>query len=257
MPQIAQFLVPELLFAYLMVLCRVGSVFVMLPGFGEVFISPRIRLSLAVLVSFVMYPLVKPLLPAMPPSAYGLFALIFKEVLIGLFIGTFARMILVCLEVGGMIISTQMGVSAAVMFNPVLATQGSLLSVLLTMAGIQAMFLTDMHHMFFYAMQNSYAIFPPMDAAPIEQISDSFSKIVSQSFKVAVQLSAPFLILGVVFFVGMGLLSRLMPQMQIFFVAMPLQILLGLVLVSLCFSTLILFYLDFFQEAMNLLLAGG
>ncbi|TAH37586.1 MAG: flagellar type III secretion system protein FliR [Alphaproteobacteria bacterium] len=251
MPQIAQLLVPELLFAFLLVLTRLGGVFLMLPGFGEVFISPRIRICLAVLVSFTMFPLVRDGLPPLPPDVYGLVMLVAHEALIGLFIGVFSRIVLSCLEVGGMIISTQMGISAAVMFNPVLATQGSLISVFLTLAGIEMMFLTDLHHLFFHAMQDSYQIFPATGALPLEDMSQTFSQIVSKSFKIAVQLSAPFLVLGVVFFVGMGLLARLMPQMQVFFIAMPLQILLGLLLVSISFSAMLILYLDFFNESLT------
>ncbi len=251
MPQIAQLLVPELLFAFLLVLTRLGGMFMMLPGFGEVFISPRIRLGLAVLVSFAMFPLVKNGLPPLPPDAYGMTSLIVREALIGAFIGAFTRVVLTCLEVGGMVISTQMGISAAVMFNPVLATQGSLISVFLTLAGIEMMFLTDLHHLFFYAMQDSYQIFPPGGAMPVEEMSQTFSQVVNRSFKIAVQISAPFLVLGVVFFVGMGLLARLMPQMQVFFIAMPLQILLGLLLISVSFSAMLLLYLDFFNDSMS------
>ncbi len=256
MQQIAQFLVPDLLFAYLLIITRIGAVMVMLPGIGEVYISPRIRIAFAAMVSLAFFPILKQYLPALPENTYKLVMLVFHEAMIGLFIGAVTRMVLTCLEVGGMIISSQMGISAAVMFNPVMATQGSLISVFLTLAGIEMMFLTDLHHLFFYAMRDSYQIFPAMQPLPFEDMSDTISKIAAQTFKIAVQMSAPFLVLGIVFFVGMGLLSRLMPQMQIFFITIPLQILLGLLLFSVAFSGVMIMYLDFMNDALTPFVLG-
>lgn len=258
MQELLNTILPQAVFAYLLILTRLGSIMVLLPGIGEVYISPRIRMGLAVIVSFAFFPLLSGYAPSIPETVPQLVFIILAEAIVGLFIGIVCRIILTSLEIAGMVISTQMGVSAAVMFNPVLATQGSLISVLLTLAGIEMMFLMDMHHLYFYAMQDSYQLFPVNRPIPFEDMSASISKIVSETFRIAVQMSAPFLVMGIVFFTGMGLLSRLMPQMQIFFIAMPVQIMLGLILLSVSVSAILLLYLDFFTAAFrSTFLVGG
>ncbi len=222
-----------------------------MPGVGEAFISARIRIAFAALVTFALVPWLGPAMPVLPENAMVMVGQILHEILIGILIGTVARLIVSALEIGGMIISTQMGISAAVMFNPVMATQGSLISVFLSLAGLKILFLTNTHHLFFYALRDSYALFPPQEVLPIDAITNSVVQTVSASFRIAVQISAPFLVLGVVFFVGLGLLSRLMPAIQIFFIALPLQIILGLVLLGLSFSAIMMLFLQQLSESIG------
>ena len=250
--------VPDMIYAYLLILTRVGGTLMVLPGFGETFVSPRIRIAFAALLGFVLLPVLKPVLPSVPANAYAMVVAVVHEAIIGIFLGIFARILLASLEIGGMIIASQMGISAATLFNPVLATQGSLISVFLTLAGIEIMFITDVHHLFFYAMRDSYVTFPATMSVPLSDISDSIARVVNDSFRLAVQISAPFLVLATIFFVGMGLLSRLMPQMQIFFIAMPIQILLGLLLFSASFSAMLLLYIEYMNSAVSThFLVGG
>ncbi len=256
MQQYLSDLAPALIFAYMLVFCRIGAIFMLLPGFGEVYVSPKTRLSFALLVSLIILPLVESTLPPLQQNPVAMALLDSKGVVVGLFIGAFTRIILACLEVAGMIISSQMGVSAAMMFNPVMGTQGSLISVFLTLAGLQVMFLTDAHHLFFQGMVSIYSIFPPTEALPTEDFLAVISRAVAQSFFVGLQMSAPFLVLGVIFFVGMGLLSRLMPQMQVFFIALPLQIILGLLLLAGCIGAILSWYMQFFQNSLAVI-AGG
>lgn len=251
MADLADVLIPQWVYAYILLLCRLGALFMLMPGVGEVFISARIRITFAALVTFALIPWLGPLMPALPGNALVMIGQALHEILIGILMGTIARLIVAALEIGGMIISTQMGISAAVMFNPVLATQGSLISVFLTLAGLKIIFITNLHHVFFYALRDSYVLFPPTAELPIGAMTEGVTQAVSDSFRIAVQISSPFLVLGVVFFVGLGLLSRLMPQIQIFFIALPLQIILGLVLLGLSFSAIMMLFLQQMSESMG------
>jgi flagellar biosynthesis protein FliR len=249
--QLSADILPQMVYAYILLLCRLGSMIMLLPGIGEAFISARIRISFAALVCFALFPLLQPDMPPVPAAVPVMVGQILHEILIGLMIGILTRMVLATLEVSGMIISTQMGISAAVMFNPVMATQGSLISVFLTLAGLKMIFITNTHHLFFYAMRDSYGLFPVNGELPIPAMTETVAHTVSEMFRIAVQMSAPFLVLGMVFFVGLGLLSRLMPQIQIFFIALPLQIILGLVLVSLSLSAVMMLMLEFMRETLT------
>ena len=79
----------------------------------------------------------------------------------------------------------------------------------------------------------------------------------SGAFVIAVKVAAPLLVIGFLFYVGIGLLARLMPAMQVFFVALPLQMVLGFWILMVGMSTMMLWYLEFFEERVTGMFPGG
>ena len=118
-------------FALLLIFARVGSAMVLLPGIGENYVSPRERLLLAGAIAIVVAPVLAPRLPPQPGSPVTLLLLLGGEIGVGLFIGTVARITFTALEVAGTIISLQIGLATASVFNPLISDQGSLISVLM------------------------------------------------------------------------------------------------------------------------------
>src|SRR5690349_1708189 len=96
-------------FALVLIFARLGSAFMLLPGFGDTQVSPRIRLLLALALAFVLLPVLKPLLPALPRNAAGLFVLMALETFIGVFLGTVTRMLTASLEIAGQFLSQVVG----------------------------------------------------------------------------------------------------------------------------------------------------
>lgn len=244
---LAQYL-PVQVYVVLMVVSRVGSAMILLPGIGETFIPVRVRLLLAMLIAIVAAPVVRDSLPPEPPTAFGLFALIVGEVIIGLYFGLVARMLLLTLDTAGRIISFSVGLAAAQIFNPSISDQGSLLGLLFTTLAIVVMFASDVHHLMIRGVIDSYSLFGAGTAIPIADMSRAITEVVGVSFKVAVQFSAPFMVLSLLFFVSLGVLSRLMPQLQIFFIGLPVQILVGLSIVSLILGALMSLFLEYYVD---------
>ena len=81
-------------------------------------------------------------------------------------------------------------------------------------------------------------------------MADVVARTVNTAFNTGVRMSAPFIVVGLLVYIGFGLLGRLMPQIQVFFLALPLQILLSLITLSLVFSAAILFWLASYEEEM-------
>jgi len=106
-------LLPEQAFTLLLVFVRIGTALMLLPGFGESYISPRIRLLVALTLTVVVQPALPAVFPALPESAMALFLLIFGEAFIGLFIGSVARLLMAALSIGGMMIATVTGLANA------------------------------------------------------------------------------------------------------------------------------------------------
>jgi flagellar biosynthetic protein FliR len=154
------------------------------------------------------------------------------------------------LDLAGTIISFQIGLSAATIFNPALQTSGTLPSVLLSLGGLLAIFETNLHHMLLEGVVDSYSLFRPTDPLPIGDLSDTVVRLVSTSFKVGLQLSMPFIVLSLLFTFALGLISRLMPALQIFFVSVPAQLVGGMLVMIVALSAIMSTFLTYFHETL-------
>jgi flagellar biosynthesis protein FliR len=244
-------LLPANIFAALLVFSRVGSALMLLPGFGDLYVPQRWRLLLGGGLSLLVAAAIAPDLPPLPAQPVQLIALLFSEIVIGLFLGTIARMLLAALETAGGIVSMQLGLSSAQVFNPAMQQQSVITGTLMVTLGVLLIFLTDTHHLLLRAVVDSYALFAPGRLPPVEDLSAAVTRIVAVSFKLGLELAAPFVVGGTLFFAAMGLLARLMPQFQVFFVVVPLQIALGLALFGLTLAAVMHWFLEGFTGTLG------
>ena len=121
------------------------------------------------------------------------------------------------------------------------------------MLGITLIFATDLHYLVIAALNDSYAIFKPGEIPVMGDVANLLSTTVAGAFRVGVQLSAPFLVFGLLFNLGLGVLSRLMPQMQVFFVGMPLSILVGFLILFLVIGAIMTTFLSYTENVLRIL----
>ena len=180
MQSVEEFLVTGV-FAFLLIFVRLGTALMIMPGIRDSFVSTNIRLLMALAMSFVLMPIVQTYMPSPIPAFPILISLIMMEFVIGLFIGTIARILMAALDTAGMVISMTSGLANAQVFNPSLATQGSIAGAFLSMTGVVLLFVTNMHHMLIYGLVESYQMFP-VGAVPD---SGSMAELVSRAFSSA------------------------------------------------------------------------
>src|SRR6202007_397455 len=125
--------------------------------------------------------------------------------------------------------------------------QGLLVGNFLTVLGITLIFATDLHHLVIAAMNDSYKIFQPGELPLIGDAAQHVTRVIATAFRIGIQLAAPFLVFGLLFNLGLGVLSRLMPQMQVFFIGLPLSILLGLLLLLLVIGAMMGTFVSYIQ----------
>ncbi|MBP2303033.1 flagellar biosynthetic protein FliR [Azospirillum picis] len=243
-----QQLLGDQIFVWMMVFLRVGTAFSVMPTVGDAFVPTRARLLFALAVSVVVAPVIRPQLPAMPDSPFQLMVLAAGEMAVGIFLGTMARLLMGALEVAGTIISLQTGLSNAQIFNPALATAGSLPGALMGWLGLLLLFATDLHHLLIMAVVDSYATFLPGAPIPIDDMANVIGQLVSKSFLLGVQMSAPFIITGMLFALALGLLNKLAPQVQVFQLFTSVQVLLGLFMFALTLGAMMMFWLSRFES---------
>lgn len=243
-------------FAFLLVFVRLGTACMIMPGVGDSLTPNSIRLYIALGLSLVLMPVVRPHLPVHVPGGMMLFALLASEFIIGLFLGTTARILITALDTAGMLISTSSGLGSAQMLNPAFATQGSIIGAFLSVTGVLIFFASNMHQFLFQAIVSSYALFPVGEIPNTGDLLEIVSRIVSIAFAAGVSIAGPFLVLAVLVYVWMGVLSRLMPAIQVFLIAVPLQIIVSLLALALTISAIFLYWLTTFRDGMTFALTG-
>ena len=156
--------------------------------------------------------------------------------MIGAMLGVTARLTISVLEVAGSVIAQQLGLGFVTAVDPTQGEQGMIVGNFLTLLGITLFFATDMHHLVIAAL---------------------ITKMVAGAFRIGIQLSAPFIVFGLLFNIGLGILARLMPQMQVFFVGLPLSILIGLLFLLLLLGAMMSFFLDYAGGVLHALTPHG
>lgn len=232
---------------------RVGTMVMVLPAIGEAMIPPRARLAFALALTLVMAPVVGHLYPAVPASDVARLAgLLLTEVIIGLAVGLIVRMMLGAVQVAGNVIATQTGLAFSQTFDASQGTQSALLSIFLSLLAVTLIFATELHHVLIAGIEHSFALFPPGKMPSTADFMKLAIETVSGLFTTGLQMSAPFVVFGVILYAAAGVISRMMPQLQVFFIAMPLNILAGFVILGLSLSTMMLWFLEAFQTQAQL-----
>jgi flagellar biosynthesis protein FliR len=236
---------PALGAAFLLVFARTGTMIMLLPGIGEQGISPRMRLTVALILAAVLVPLHRADYHLVTSTLGPAIVMVIEEIIIGAVLGLSARLTISALDVAGSLIAQALGLGFVTAVDPSQGEQGVIISNFLTMLAITLFFATDMHHLVLAALNDSYTLFAPGEVPATGDVAALVTKTVSGAFRVGVQLSAPFLVFGLVFNIGLGVLSRLMPAMQVYFLAMPLSILGGFLFLVVVLGAMMGMFLDY------------
>jgi flagellar biosynthesis protein FliR len=234
-------------FTIALLFARVGAMVMLLPGFGEATIPPRVRLAFALMLSVALAPVIGASLPRAPAALGASMSLLMGELIVGLMIGSVARILMAALSTAGQIVGLETGLSFAQMTDPTQGQAGQVVSIFLGVMGIAMVFATGLHHQFIMAIVGSYQMFAPGGSIRMDDAAEYAIRATGDSFRIGVQIAAPLMLAGLVFRIGLGVLNRLIPQVQVFFVAMPINVLGGFVIFALALSAGVLVWLDRLQ----------
>src|SRR5579859_4068636 len=240
-------LLPALAAAFILMFARIGAMVMLLPGLGESSIPVRIKLAIALLLTLIMLPLHRAAYHVDMTSITALLVLMVHEIVLG----ATARVTLSALQVAGSIIAQQMGLGFVTSVDPTQGQQGLLIGNFLTMLGITMLFASDSHYLVIAALDYSYKVFSPGETMASGDVAALATRAFAAAFKIGLQLSAPFLVFGLVFNIGLGVLARLMPQMQVYFVGVPLSIFAGFLILALVLTAMMGTFMDYFIHVMH------
>jgi flagellar biosynthetic protein FliR len=223
---------PDLGAFFMIVFARVGTLVMLLPALGERFFPVRVRLLLALFLTFALLPAVRPLFPASLNQLGLVLSLLGFELAIGLIIGLCGRLVVASLQTAGNFVAQSLGLAFAETIDPTQGGQAAAIGNFLTLLGVTLLFATDAHHVVIAAIHGSYTALPPGLSVPTGDAATLAIATMAKGFSVAVQIAAPFIAFGIVFNLGLGVLARLMPQLQVFFLGVPATILIGFVVLA-------------------------
>jgi len=244
------------IFQFMMIFARIGSGVALLPGFGEAYVPVRVRLAFALMLSLALMPMLSDRVPVLPAELDRFVVYLTSEIGIGLFFGSLCRIILMAILSAGNIIALQTGIANALSVDPSTAQQAAVTGNFLMAVTLVLIFATGLDHTTLKAMVATYDVLPPGKLPPLGDFATLGARTVADSFTLALQMSAPFLVYGLVFTAAMGVLARLMPTLQVFFVAIPAQLLIGLALLAITLSTMMIWFLDSYQRQLAPFLGG-
>jgi flagellar biosynthetic protein FliR len=239
--------------AFFIVFARVGAVLMLLPVFGEDAIPGRIRLFIAFALSFALYGLIGEPARAAVQAGAVLPAILVTELITGLAMGMIVKILFFAISMAGSLMSLQIGMSSAVIFDPSQSGQAPILSKLVGLVAALACMGMQVHHLWLGAIVHSYQTFPIGGMPPMHDFAELAVEAIGRSMTLGISLAAPFLVYGIVFNVALGLAARVAPAIQVFFIAQPLNLLLGLALVITTIGTM----LTVFTQTMGDVLQKG
>ena len=249
------FLSPQVI-GFFLVFARVGAMVMLLPALGDEQVPARVRLAIALGLALVIMPLVMLQMPRTPQTLLGVGGLLVQEVVIGLMIGAAARLIMSALQIAGTIIGMQSGLAIAMAFDPASGVQSAVPARLLAVLAVVMIFALNLHHLLIGGIVRSYVTFSPGDGLMVADFAQLATQLVAQSCALGVQLAAPFLVYGIIFNLGLGILSRLVPTLQVFFIAQPLTMLLSFLLWFAVLALMMNLFLSRFESTFRALVGG-
>src|SRR6202166_4786203 len=171
----------------------------LLPGLGEQNISPRLRLTIALVLAAVLLPPHR-LAYHIDTSALGpTMVLLVEEIMIGAVLGLTARLTISALEVAGSVIAQQLGLGFVTTVDPTQGEQGVIIGNFLTMLGITLFFATDMHYLVIAELHSRYELIEPGEVPAVGDVAALVSKTAADDFRIGIHPSAPFLAQEVLF----------------------------------------------------------
>ncbi|HEX2652150.1 MAG TPA: flagellar biosynthetic protein FliR [Xanthobacteraceae bacterium] len=243
---------PALAAAFMLMFARMGAMVMLLPGVGELSVPTRMRLVIALILTAALFPLHRAAFSIDLRAPGPVMVSFAQELMIGAVLGITARLAISALQVAGSIVAQQLGLGFVTTVD--LTTQGQqgvIVGNFLTILGIALIFTTDLHHLVIAALHDSYTLFKPGEVPLVGDVASLIASTIAGAFKVGTQLAAPFIVFGLLFNIGLGVLARLMPQMQVFFVGVPLSILIGFLILFLVIGAMMATFLDYLQGVLH------
>ena len=234
---------------FFLIFLRVGAIMMFIPVFDSRNIPVLFKAGLAFSVSILLFPILKldniPFITSAIPFGIG----VIGEIMMGAVIGLSVRLIFAGIQLAGQLSGFQMGLAIANVMDPVTSAQVSIIAQLNNLMAMLIFLTINAHHMFLRALAESFRLIPPFDVQFSNSLIEHLISLSGNMFIIAIKVGAPVIVALLLTNVAFGLIARTVPQMNIFLVAMPIQIVVGLLFLAFALPYLLLFFRQIFNES--------
>lgn len=238
---------------FLIVFARVGAVLMLLPLFSDDAVPMRLRLLMALGMAAGLWGVIGPKVAPAAAEGVDLAAIVIAELFVGIAMGMIVRILFQAAAMAGSVISLQIGLSAAMLFDPAQGAQSPLIGKVVSVAALVVCLGIGVHHLWIASIVQSYALFPVGGLPPADDFAMLAVGVTGRAMALTLSLAAPLIVYGIVFNVALGLTARMAPAIQVFFIAQPLNLLIGLGI----FAATIGVMLGTFSEEMAAFMQNG
>ncbi len=241
-------------YGVLLIFLRVAAIVFNTPIFDTPTIPIVFKAGLAFAVSILLLPVVDTVVYVADLSLVAFVIGICSEIAIGIAIGLSIKLLFTGIQLAGQVVGLQMGLAMANVMDPTSSVQIPIIAQFYNLTAMLVFLAVNAHHMFFRAIVDSYRVLPPMAMQINSQMVELMMKLAANMFVIGIKVGAPLIAVMLLVSVGLGLVARTVPQMNIFIVGMPLKILIGLVFMIIVAPYLTLFFIDLFSTYQGTLL---
>jgi flagellar biosynthesis protein FliR len=239
---------PELVQSFLFSFLRVSAILVTMPILGNALVPTQVKGGLSLLMTIVIYPFVQNDLSFETLDFLPLILRMAAEVFVGVVIGFTARFIFAGIQFAGDLIGFQMGFSIASVFDPQTSQEVSIISEFQFMMVMIIFLFVDAHHIFLTAMVDSFRTLRLQDFHISQEFFRHVVTLSGDVFIIAVKISAPIVAVLLFVNVGLGVIARTVPQINVFIVGIPLQIAVGLIFLGITAPIFLKVVMHLFQR---------
>ena len=217
---------------FFLVFLRVGAILMSIPIFDSKGIPLIFKMGLAFAIGIVLFPLLKLDVVPMASDIFSLGISVVGEIFLGLTIGFSVKLIFAGIQLAGQLAGYQMGLALANVMDPATSEQVPLLAQFNNLIGLLVFLSINAHYWFIKALTESYRLVPPLNVKFGSSLLEQLIQVSGNMFVIALQVGAPVIAAMLLTSVAFGLVARTVPQMNVFIVAMPLKIGVGLLFIG-------------------------
>jgi flagellar biosynthetic protein FliR len=235
--------------SFVLIMMRVSPILFMMPILSSSAMPTLLKISLMLAVSLLLLPLVKIDLRLFPsdPYQFGLFMI--AELMVGFVLGLSINLIFAGIQLAGELAGYQMGLAMATILDPQSGMDTTLIAQFYYLLGLLIFLSIDGHHWFFRALFQSFSVLSPGEFHLKMGLYHHFLKLSAKMFIIAIKMIAPIMAVLIFTQIALGMIAKMVPQLNVLMTSFPLTICLGLIFLGLSIELLIPLLKYLFEEA--------
>jgi len=240
--------------AFFLILIRVSVILFMFPFFNARIIPVLSKVGLTLTITIILFPVIGNKMVTFPDTLWGMVQLVIAEFIIGMILGLLVQMFFEAVMIMGQLVGFQTGFAIVNILDPQSGSQVSILANMAYLAAITLFLILNGHHILLSAMRESFEIINPGSLGLNQQIFQKIMQVSGDMFVIAIRIGAPAIAALLFVSVAFGLITKLLPQMNIMIVAFPIKIVIGLFFFGISLNVLLRFMERYLEGLGSLLI---